>query len=170
MHPVLFDISILNIFLHMGVATLLGLVVGAERSMAGKHAGMRTFALVSLGSCLFIVTSIIVTGNYLGKVPFDPMRVAAGIITGVGFIGAGLIVLRENMLRGLTTAAGLWVSSGIGIAAGFGLYVLATFAAIFTVVVFSAVWLLENKVKTHFAHQPPTVVDKLVGEDELIDE
>lgn len=145
-----FDPAMLTIFIQLGVATILGLIIGAERSLAGKSAGMRTFALITLGSCLFTITSVIVTTQYLGKVNFDPMRVTAGIITGIGFIGAGLIMFRQNLMRGLTTAAGMWIASGVGVAVGFGLYSISIFTTLLTLFIFTAVWFVEAKLKVHF--------------------
>lgn len=145
--------STMTLFVQLGLAAILGLLLGAERSIAGKTAGMRTFALVSLGSCLFVITSVIITTQYLGKVNFDPMRVSAAIITGVGFIGAGLIVFRQNILRGLTTAAGLWVAAGVGAAVGFGLYTLAVFTTLVTLLIFTAVWFVEDRLKHRFGRK-----------------
>ncbi len=138
---------LLDIFLRLLVATALGLVLGAERTLAGKRAGMRTYALVALASALFVIISLLVTTEYLGRVNFDPMRVMASIISGIGFIGAGLIVLRENALRGLTTAAGLWVAAGVGSASGFGYFEIALFVTLLTILVFTAVWFVEFKMK-----------------------
>lgn len=139
-----------TVFFQLALATLLGMGLGVERSIAGKTAGMRTYALVSLGSCLFTVTSILVSAAYMGVVDVDPLRIAAGIVTGIGFIGAGVIIFRENTPRGLTTAAGLWVVSGIGVAVGFGLYGLAVFTTLLALLVFTLMWYLENRVK-HFS-------------------
>lgn len=135
----MFDPSALAVFFQLTAATVLGLILGAERSIAGKSAGMRTYALVSLGACLLTVTSVLVTNEYLGKVNFDPMRMPAAIVTGIGFIGAGLILFRQSLLRGLTTAAGLWIAAAVGIAIGFGLYSIAVFTALLTLFVFTAV-------------------------------
>ena len=150
-----FDPSTLTVFAQLSVAAFLGLLIGAERSIAGKSAGMRTFALVALGSCLFVVTSVLVTTQYLGRVNFDPMRVSAAIITGVGFIGAGLIMFRKDLLRGLTTAAGLWVAAGVGAAVGFGLYAIAIYVTLITLLIFTAVWFMEAKLKTFFGREAP---------------
>ncbi len=147
-----FDPTLTTILIQLTVAALLGLLVGAERSIAGKSAGMRTFALVSLGACLFTITSVVITTQYFGKVNFDPMRVPAAIITGIGFIGAGLILFRESLVRGLTTAAGMWIAAGIGIAVGFGLYIIAAYTALLTLFIFTAVWFVEAKVKVYFGH------------------
>lgn len=148
-----FEPTLFAIFIQLALAALLGLFVGAERSIAGKTAGMRTFALVSLGSCLFVITSVVITTQYLGKVNFDPMRVSAAIITGVGFIGAGLIIFRQSILRGLTTAAGLWVAAGVGAAVGFGLYYVAIFTTLLTLVIFTAVWFVEEHIKRQFGRK-----------------
>lgn len=146
------SIADLTVFFQLALATLLGMALGVERSIAGKTAGMRTYALVALGSCLFTVTSVLVSSAYIGVVNFDPLRVAAGIITGIGFIGAGIIIFRENTPKGLTTAAGLWVVSGIGIAVGFGLYALSIFATLLALSIFTLMWYLENRVK-HFSER-----------------
>ncbi len=147
------DLVNLEIFLRLLAAAFFGMLIGSERTLAGKVAGMRTYALVSLGSAVFIIVGLLVTNAYLGKVNFDPARVLAGIITGIGFIGAGLIVMRENFLRGLTSAAGLWVSSGVGAAAGFGFYQIAFFVSILTVLIFTAVWFLEHRIKIYISNK-----------------
>ena len=134
------------IFLQLVLAMLLGIALGVERSIAGKMAGMRTYALVSLGSCLFIVTATTFGGPFFSdNVNIDPlMRISASIITGIGFLGAGLIIFRGTTLSGLTTAAGLWVSAGIGIAVGFQLYAIAVFTTLLTLFVFTILWFVEE--------------------------
>lgn len=131
------------------VAALLGMSLGVERAVAGKTAGMRTYALVSMGAALFIVVSELVLAQYAGApgASIDPLRVAAQIVMGIGFLGAGLIIFRDFQVSGLTTAAGLWVSSGIGMAAGFGLFEVAIFSAVLTIFVFTGLWYLEMKIK-----------------------
>tara|TARA_B100000745_G_scaffold272541_1_gene200475 strand:+ start:3454 stop:3942 length:489 start_codon:yes stop_codon:yes gene_type:complete len=145
-----FEPTTLTLFIQLTVAAVLGLILGSERSIAGKSAGMRTYALVSLGACLFTIVSVVVTTTYLGKANFDPMRTTAAIITGVGFIGAGLILFRQNLLRGLTTAAGLWITSGVGVAVGFGLYSIAAYTTLLTLFIFTAIWFVEAKIELHF--------------------
>ncbi len=142
-------------FIQLLLAAALGMLIGTERVAAGKRAGTRTFALTALGSCLFIITSVEVTQLYLGIVNFDPMRMAAGVVQGIGFIGAGLIILRDNALHGLTTAAGLWVSAGVGIAVGFKLYALAIFATFLTLLIFTLVWRFEEWLKRFFDKYEP---------------
>ncbi len=148
MEPVFFSSTVV-IFGQLILAVFLGMILGTERSVvADKKAGTRTYALVALGACLFSIISIQVTSSYLGLVSFDPMRVVAGIITGIGFLGAGIIIFKENTLEGLTTAAGLWVSAGIGIAVGYGFYAIAIFTTILTLFVFTALWFIENRLET----------------------
>ncbi len=134
-------------FWQLILALVLGILLGLERTFAGKVAGARTFGLVSMGACLLIISSVLVNQNYIGITNFDPMRLAAGIITGIGFIGAGLIILKENKLEGLTTAAGLWVACGIGIAVGFQLFGLAIFASFLALLTFTVIWFAEEKFR-----------------------
>lgn len=133
-------------FLRMLVAMVLGMILGLERSIAHKDAGMRTYALVSLGACLFVVTSLMVIYTLEGDFSIDPMRVATSIITGVGFIGAGVVFHTKDTLKGLTTAAGLWVSAGIGITVGFGFYYIAMYAVVLALLTFTLVWYIEQYV------------------------
>ena len=109
------------------LATLLGSVIGFEREYHAKEAGVRTHLLVALGSCLFMIISVYGFDFMLDRdhVSFDPSRIASQVVTGIGFIGAGTIILQKQMVRGLTTAAGLWVTAAIGLACGNGMYVIA---------------------------------------------
>ena len=135
-------------FSQLIIAMLLGIILGAERSFAGKTAGMRTYALVSLGSCLLVIISKSVTSRYIAPNEADSLlRVLAGIITGIGFVGAGIIFSHESHVSGLTTAAGLWIAAGIGIAVGFDLYLLATFGTFLTLFTFTALWYVEKAVR-----------------------
>jgi putative Mg2+ transporter-C (MgtC) family protein len=128
------------------LAALLGIIIGTERALVARQAaGMRTFALVSLGACIFTLVGSYVDTQYLGYVNFDPMRMAAAIVQGVGFIGAGLIFLRNDSVHGVTTAAGLWVSASVGVLVAFGIYPLAIFASALTVVIFFGLWYVEHK-------------------------
>ena len=135
-----------EIILRLVLALLLGGFLGLERTLAHKMAGLRTFALVSLGSALFVIIGELVAQT-VGGYGIDPIRMASQVVVGIGFLGAGLIIFKESKLSGLTTAAGLWVSAGLGIAAGFGLYFLAIMALILTLFVFVVLWMIENKLK-----------------------
>jgi len=115
---------VLEMVLRLLLAAALGAVIGYQRERAGKQAGLRTHILISSGAALIALVSIYGFGS-----ASDPARVAAGVVVGVGFLGAGVILHREGgIVAGLTTAATIWVVSGIGLAAGVGLYVVAAVA------------------------------------------
>lgn len=137
------------IFFQLFLAMMLGSVVGIERTLAGKTAGVRTFALVSMGSALFMIIAFHVTRSFTGVDLFDPLRVAASIVSGIGFIGAGLIIFDNERVHGLTTAAGLWVASAIGTAVGLNLYWIAVFTTLLTLFTFVPMWYLEEKIRKH---------------------
>ena len=126
----------------MVIGLALGLLLGAEREFRGHPAGLRTMALICSGSCLF-------TG--LGLIPefarsVDPTRIAAQVVTGVGFLGAGSILRQGEEVRGLTTAASIWVTASIGMAVGFGYYTVAVFSAILVVVILIGLRPLEDRI------------------------
>lgn len=122
------------------LAAFLGVVMGTERSViARQQAGMRTYALVSLGACVFILGAASISATSLD--------VAQGIVQGVGFIGAGLIFMRGESVHGITTAAGLWVSASVGVLVAFGLYALAIFASALTLSIFFGLWFVEQYFK-----------------------
>jgi putative Mg2+ transporter-C (MgtC) family protein len=139
-------------FIQMSLALLFGMILGIERVFAGRTAGPRTYGLVAVGACLATLVSIMGIGNYNGYLG-DQVRIVASVITGVGFIGAGLIVFRDSKISGLTTAAGIWVAAIIGIAVGFKLYLIAFFTTFLTLFVFSIMWRLENIFKQVFANE-----------------
>ena len=139
------------VFVKLILALLLGGVIGTERAVVARQvAGTRTFGLVALGSCLFVVTANYVDMAFLGIVNFDPMHIAGAIITGIGFIGGGLIIFRGQTLHGVTTAAGLWMVAAVGVAVGFGMYSVAIFSSILVLGVFTGMWYLENRFKHWF--------------------
>lgn len=145
-------------FAKLTLALLLGGTIGTERALlARQSAGTRTFGLVSLGACLFVITGSFVDGRYLGLVNLEPMQMAGAIITGIGFIGGGLIIFRGEALHGVTTAAGLWLAAGIGIAVGFGMYSVAIFSTVLAVGAFTGMWYLENRFKHWFTEHKPEI-------------
>ncbi|MCK5577739.1 MAG: MgtC/SapB family protein [Dehalococcoidales bacterium] len=128
----------LEMVLRILLALVLGGVIGFQRGRAEKPAGARDLILISVGAALFTVVSIY--GFDIG----DQTRVAAGIVTGIGFLGAGVILRRsEGKVKGLTTAATIWVTAGIGLSAGAGMYIIATVSAFFVL----AVLLLHDYLK-----------------------
>lgn len=135
-----------ELYLRLLIAMSLGLIIGVERVVAHKTVSMRTYALVSMGAALFVIISTLIGSMYPG-VSFNGAYIPAAIITGVGFIGSGVMVWQHQHLLGVTSAAGLWISAGIGIACGFGLYTLAMVATLLVIFVFVVLWFIEHLIK-----------------------
>ena len=136
-----------EVFLRLVVAVGLGLVVGAERLLVHKEAGMKTHALVSIGAALFALVSEELVQKYINLPGLNPTLIPAQIVLGIGFLGAGLIMLQGSRLRGLTTATGLWVVAGIGLASGLGFYALAIIATILVILILTLVNILEKPIR-----------------------
>lgn len=139
-----------EIILRLGVATVLGMLIGAERIFVHKEAGMKTHALVALGSAVFIVISEMIAIKYIDIGNFDPSRMASQVIVGIGFLGAGAIMLQGSRVKGLTTAGGLWVTAGIGIAVGFGFFSLAIISTVIVLMIFILMIFVERPIKKIF--------------------
>ncbi|MWC30692.1 MgtC/SapB family protein [Paenibacillus sp. MMS18-CY102] len=137
-----------HMLLRLGLALLLGGLIGFEREQSNHAAGLRTNTLVCLGSCLLMMLSMYGFGDFADQpnVRLDPARLAAQVITGIGFLGAGTILFTGKSITGLTTAASLWVVSAIGLAVGAGFYVAALAS---TVSVFFILWAM-NKLEKRF--------------------
>lgn len=116
------EVNLTNAIVRLLVAMILGAFVGAERKHKGQIAGIRTFALISMGACLAMLLSIYVPQVYMGLKNGDPGRIAAQVITGIGFLGGGAMIQMKGSVRGLTTAAGIWITAIIGMAVGVGMY------------------------------------------------
>ncbi len=152
--------------LRLGAATLLGGLIGLERERTTgfqRAAGLRTMALVALGSCLMTLVSAYgfaaFTSGAYARV--DPTRIAAQVISGIGFLGAGAILLRRNVVRGLTTAASVWVVAGLGLACGTGFYVPAVITTAIGLIVLEALrplerWLfpVSDRISRHTVPRP----------------
>lgn len=122
------------------LASVLGYIIAWDRELHDKVAGLRTFGLISMGACLFTLTSLQFTGTTA-----DPSRIAAGIVTGIGFIGAGIIWQKKDSIIGVTTAAGIWVAAAVGIAVAVNLWLLAIVSAFLTVIIFQSQRLFNRK-------------------------
>ena len=122
--------------LRLLVAGLMGVLIGLEREYRAKEAGYRTHFLVALGSCLMMIVSQYGFTDVLEAdlVRLDPSRIAAQVVSGIGFIGAGTIILQKQVVRGLTTAAGIWATGGIGLAIGAGMYAIGVTATLLALV------------------------------------
>lgn len=120
---------VIELILRMILSVATGFAIGFERKMRFKEAGIRTHTIVCVGSCLFMIIS-----KY-GFTGADTSRVAAQIVSGIGFIGAGMIFYQKEMIRGLTTAAGIWATAAIGMAAGAGMYVICIIATLLIILI-----------------------------------
>ncbi len=127
-------ISNVDFIIRLTVAGVLGAIIGLDREYRAKEAGYRTHFLVSLGSALMMIVSQYGFADVLqeGVIRLDPSRIAAQVVTGIGFIGAGTIIFQKQVVRGLTTAAGIWTAAGIGLAVGAGMYVIGIVATLLT--------------------------------------
>jgi putative Mg2+ transporter-C (MgtC) family protein len=135
-----------DVVLRLSVAAIFGMLVGIERERRLRAAGMRTLALVGLGSALFTLVSAYAFNDltFAHHLSFDPTRVMAQIVSGIGFLGAGTIFLRRDVVRGLTTAAALWVVAAIGMAVGAGLWAPAITGIVAVLVVLAVLWPIER--------------------------
>lgn len=139
--------------LRIAAAAVLGGLIGLEREYRAKDAGMRTHFLVALGSALFMIVSQYGFRDVLAayeKVNLDPSRIASQVVTGIGFVGAGLIIFQRSVIRGLTTAAGLWVTAAIGLTCGAGLYALAAATTALVLLCLEALHTLLRRFGTRY--------------------
>ena len=127
----MFLIGEAELMIRVGLACILGWLIGNERKNRNKSAGTRTHAIVALGSALAMVVS---KYGFMDMPDHDAARVAARVVSGVGFLGAGIIFVRNNLVNGLTTAAGLWATASVGLAMGSGLYVIGIASALVLIV------------------------------------
>lgn len=137
--------------LRLAAASVLGALIGIDRTYRAKDAGFRTHILVCLGSALMMIVSQygfmdVVNGT---SVRLDPSRIAAQVVSGIGFIGAGTIIFRKQIVRGLTTAAGLWATAGIGLAIGSGMYAIGIVATVLTLIGLELISLIFKNIGIH---------------------
>ncbi|HEY8355454.1 MAG TPA: MgtC/SapB family protein [Methylophilaceae bacterium] len=148
------DTELLTIFLHLASALVAGGIIGLERSFHGRPAGFRTHTLVCLASSLLMLVTLYqwqwLPGVPMDTVRTDPTRMAQGIMTGIGFLGAGVIFKEGFSVRGLTTAASIWITAAIGILLGIGFYTPAILATIFTIGILSFFRWIEAKLPSHY--------------------
>lgn len=145
----IFDPQFREILLQLFTAILCGFIVGLERTYKGKPAGIRTNLLISMGACLFMIVSkhssiIAANDGFPGS---DPGRIAAQVVSGIGFLGAGTILRNRGLITGLTSAASIWVMAAVGLAAGLGLLKLAVFSSIIVVISIMSFGVIVQKLK-----------------------
>lgn len=141
------DVNLIGAVTKLVLSLLLGATIGIERRRKGQIAGLRTFALISMGATLAMLISIYIPQEYMGLKNGDPGRIAAQVVSGVGFLGAGAIIQMKGSVRGLTTAAGIWMTACIGLAVGSGMYlisIIATLLIIFILVNIERIELQHN--------------------------
>ena len=138
------EVTLLSVVLRIVAAVLAGGLIGLERGLKNRAAGMRTYMLVCLGACM-----VMLTNQYINQVfaTGDPVRMGAQVVSGIGFLGAGtIIVTRRSQIKGLTTAAGLWASAGVGLALGVGFYEAALTGGAAVFFVMTMLQRLDNRV------------------------
>ena len=141
---VLREVTILSVFLRIFAAVVVGGILGLERGMKNRPAGFRTYMLVCVGACVIMLTNQYV---YQATTVGDPVRMGAQVVSGIGFLGAGtIIVTRRNQIKGLTTAAGLWSAAGVGLALGVGFYEAAIAGTLAVFVVMALMQKMDNKL------------------------
>lgn len=152
-----------SVLIRLALAALLGGLIGLERERKDWAAGIRTHMMVSVGSCLIMIVSAYGFSNVLGgNITLDPSRVAAQVVSGIGFIGAGTILfLKQGAIRGLTTAAGLWTVAAIGLAVGGGLYFAAGVTTLIALFILWALQPLEKVFSRKFKHRTLKIVTTL---------
>ena len=155
----------IQLIIRLIVAAVLGSVIGIDRERLVWAAGLRTHMLVCVGSCLFMIVSAFGFADILGtpRVILDPSRIAAQVVSGIGFLGAGSILLRGEVVRGLTTAASLWTVAAIGLAVGGGLYVEAVVATVVILIILAGIKPLEERLG-HRNQQHEIILETEQGE------
>ena len=141
---VLREVTYLAVFLRILMAVIVGGLIGLERGMKNRPAGLRTYMLVCTGACLIMLTNQYIYQTFQTG---DPTRMAAQVVNGIGFLGAGtIIVTRRNQIKGLTTAAGLWSAAGVGLALGIGFYEAALVGSIAIFIVMTLLQKMDNRM------------------------
>lgn len=155
------------------VSALLGGAIGFERKRKGQIAGSRTFALISMGATLAMLVSNAIP-QFFTHLPNggDPARIAAQVISGIGFLGAGAIIQTKSSVRGLTTAAGIWVSAGLGLAVGIGLYIIAFITMILILITLVVINNIENRLHIEWESniiqvKLPLVIDSITPYEQV---
>ncbi|EBP3058387.1 MgtC/SapB family protein [Salmonella enterica] len=146
------DTSIItDLLIRIALAGLLGGLIGIERQLRAKEAGLRTHVLVGIGSAMFMIVSKYGFADIIREnhVDLDPSRIAAQVVSGMGFLGAGTIIIQKQIVKGLTTAAGMWVTAAIGLVIGSGLYEIGIYGAFLTLIVLEVFRQFSNRLLNH---------------------
>ena len=155
------DVNLVNAVVKLLLSMVLGATIGMERRRKGQIAGLRTFALISMGATLAMLISIYIPQVYLGLKNGDPGRIAAQVVSGVGFLGAGAIIQMKGSVRGLTTAAGIWMTACIGLAVGAGMYLISIITTL--LIIFILVNIERIELKHNFLWESKIIRVKVHG-------
>ena len=155
------DVTLASAIFKLLLGLVLGASIGLERRRKGQIAGLRTFALISMGATLAMLISIYIPQEYMGLKNGDPGRIAALVISGVGFLGAGAIIQMKGSVRGLTTAAGIWMAACIGLAVGAGMFTVAIVATL--LIIFILVNIERIEMRTNFLWEAKIIRIKARG-------
>ena len=139
------EVNLVGAMAKLLLSLVLGAVIGIERRRKGQIAGLRTFALISMGATLAMLISIYIPQEYMGLKNGDPGRIAAQVVSGVGFLGAGAIIQMKGSVRGLTTAAGIWMAACIGLAVGAGMYLISIIATLLIIFILVNIERIEQR-------------------------
>ena len=159
------EVNIGNTVFRLMLSMALGMIVGAERKRKGQIAGVRTFALISMGACLAMLLSIYVPQVYMGLKNGDPGRIAAQVITGVGFLGGGAMIHMKGSVRGLAAAAGIWMRAIIGMAVGVGMYWSSIIATVLILVILVAFEYYEHRANLGQENRAVKIVVRGIVQD-----
>lgn len=141
------EVTVASSVFKLVLAMVLGSIIGYERKLKGQIAGVRTFSLICMGATLAMILSIYVPQVYLGLKNGDPSRIAAQVVSGIGFLGAGAIIQMKGSVRGLTTAAGIWMAAALGMAVGVGMYAVAVVATALILFILMQLERIEHRIK-----------------------
>ncbi|EJQ68888.1 MgtC/SapB family protein [Bacillus mycoides] len=157
----------IDFIIRIGVAGLLGAIIGIEREIRSKEAGLKTHFLVAVGSALIMVVSKYAFSDIVFEehMALDPSRIAAQVVSGVGFLGAGTIIIQKQAVKGLTTAAGLWATAGIGLAIGAGMYVVGIGAMILVLI---GLEIVSRIFKVQFLFPQNITVQMCINKHEVV--
>lgn len=155
------DVNAVGAIAKLVLSLVLGAIIGLERRRKGQIAGLRTFALISMGATLTMLISIYIPQAYMGLKNGDPGRIAAQVVSGVGFLGAGAIIQMKGSVRGLTTAAGIWMAACIGLAVGAGMYVISIIATL--LIIFILVNIERIEMRHNFLWESKIIRVKVHG-------
>ena len=139
------DVNLVGAVTKLVLSLVLGASIGFERRRKGQIAGLRTFALISMGATLAMLISIFIPQEYFGLKNGDPGRIAAQVVSGVGFLGAGAIIQMKGSVRGLTTAAGIWMTACIGLSVGAGMYLISIIATLLIIFILVNIERIEQR-------------------------